>query len=233
MINDIFGKPEIDIHGGGFDLKFPHHENEIAQAKAYAGTSLAHYWMHNGFINLNDQKMAKSSGNFVTANDFMEEYGASALRLLLLSTHYRSPVNLSADIISNSQNEVDKMRRTLQALIRFLALHDVKNEDKSLMERFNEALADDLNTPNALSELYARIKEANVLLRSPQNEEHKIAALSEAINQMLTILGLDLGVSPLNEEEVQLLKDYESARANKDFAQSDILRKILVERGVF
>jgi cysteinyl-tRNA synthetase len=105
MINDIFGKPLIDIHGGGFDLKFPHHENEIAQARAYANTGLANYWMHNGFINLNNQKMAKSTGNFVTAKDFIEEYGATSLRLLLLSTHYRSPVNLSAEIIENTNNE--------------------------------------------------------------------------------------------------------------------------------
>lgn len=232
MINDLFGKPEIDIHGGGFDLKFPHHENEIAQAKAYSGSSLAHYWMHNGFINLNNQKMAKSTGNFMSANDFIREYGASALRLLLLSTHYRSPVNLSADIILNSQNEILKMQRTMQALNRFFALHEVIEENSELMTRFIEALADDLNTPNALSEVYALIKEANVLLRSPKNNEGKIAALRDAIQKMFVILGLDLNVKPLNEEDVQLLKDYEKARTNKDFALSDTLRNELMKRGV-
>lgn len=232
MINDLFGKPEIDIHGGGFDLKFPHHENEIAQAKAYSGSPLAHYWMHNGFINLNNQKMAKSTGNFMSANDFIREYGASALRLLLLSTHYRSPVNLSADIILNSQNEILKMQRTMQALNRFFALHEVIEENSELMTRFIEALADDLNTPNALSELYALIKEANVLLRSPKNNEGKIAALKDAIQKMFVILGLDLNVKPLNEEDVQLLKDYEKARTNKDFALSDTLRNELMKRGI-
>lgn len=232
MINDLFGKPEIDIHGGGFDLKFPHHENEIAQAKAYSGSPLAHYWMHNGFINLNNQKMAKSTGNFMSANDFIREYGASALRLLLLSTHYRSPVNLSADIILNSQNEILKMQRTMQALNRFFALHEVIEENSELMTRFIEALADDLNTPNALSEVYALIKEANVLLRSPKNNEGKIAALRDAIQKMFVILGLDLNVKPLNEEDVQLLKDYEKARTNKDFALSDTLRHELIKRGV-
>lgn len=232
MINDLFGKPEIDIHGGGFDLKFPHHENEIAQAKAYSGSPLAHYWMHNGFINLNNQKMAKSTGNFMSANDFIREYGASALRLLLLSTHYRSPVNLSADIILNSQNEILKMQRTMQALNRFFALHEVIEENSELMTRFIEALADDLNTPNALSELYALIKEANVLLRSPKNNEGKIAALRDAIQKMFVILGFDLNVKPLNEEDVQLLKEYEKARTNKDFALSDTLRNELMKRGI-
>ena len=233
MINDIFGKPQIDIHGGGFDLKFPHHENEIAQAKAYANSSLAHYWMHNGFINLNNQKMAKSTGNFISANDFINEYGASALRLLLLSTHYRSPVNLSADIISNSQNEILKLQRTLQTLNRFIALNEIDSHDDTLMNGFIEALADDLNTPNALSELYALIKETNILLRSPKNNEGKIVALGHTIKSMLDILGLDLGVKTLSEEDVEVLKEYESARANKDFSRSDELRNELVKRGIF
>ncbi len=232
MINDIFGEPQIDIHGGGVDLKFPHHENEIAQAKAYANASLAHYWMHNGFINLNNQKMAKSTGNFITANDFINEYGASALRLLLLSTHYRSPVNLSADIIANSQNEILKLQRTLQALNRFLALNDIHAQDEKLIGGFIEALADDLNTPNALSELYALIKETNILLRSPNNNEDKIVALAHTIKTMLDILGLDLGVKTLDEEDVALLKEYEKARVNKDFSRSDELRNELVKRGI-
>ena len=232
MINDIFGEPQIDIHGGGFDLKFPHHENEIAQAKAYANSSLAHYWMHNGFINLNNQKMAKSTGNFITANDFINEYGASALRLLLLSTHYRSPVNLSAEIIANSQNEILKLQRTLQALNRFLALNDINAQDEKLIGGFIEALADDLNTPNALSELYACIKETNILLRSPYNNEDKIVTLAHTIKTMLDILGLDLGVKTLDEEDVALLKDYEKARVNKDFSRSDELRNELVKRGI-
>ena len=233
MINDIFGKPLIDIHGGGFDLKFPHHENEIAQARAYANTGLANYWMHNGFINLNNQKMAKSTGNFVTAKDFIEEYGATSLRLLLLSTHYRSPVNLSAEIIENTNNEVLRLQRTKQALVRHFALHPLKVTDDSLLLKFEEALADDLNTPNALSELYAVVKDLNILLRNPLKEEEKLAKLANAFEVMLDVLGLDLGVKNLNEEDTKLLKDYENARKKKDFAKSDALREELQKRGIF
>lgn len=232
MINDIFGEPLIDIHGGGFDLKFPHHENEIAQAKAFKGTGLATYWLHNGFINLNNQKMAKSTGNFIRAKDFIDEYGANALRLLLLSTHYRAPVNLSADIIANSQNEVDKMRRTMLGLKRFLVLNHSDEKDVKLLQKFEEEIADDLNTPNALSELYALIKEANILLRNPKGNEAKIAKTAYALSVMLDILGLDLAIAPFTDEDVKILKDYENARLNKDFSASDALREELQRRGI-
>lgn len=233
MINDIFGEPLIDIHGGGFDLKFPHHENEIAQAEAYANKGLANYWMHNGFINLNDQKMAKSTGNFVTAKDFIEKYGATSLRLLLLSTHYRSPVNLSEEIIENTNNELVRLQRTKQALVRYLALNPLTEKDDALLAKFDEDLADDLNTPNALSELYAVAKELNILLRNPKNNTEKLAEYAHAFNVMLNVLGLDLGVSDLSKEDTNLLKEYENARKNKDYAKSDALREELKKRGVF
>ncbi len=232
MINDIFDEPLIDIHGGGFDLKFPHHENEIAQAKAFKNTTLANYWLHNGFINLNNQKMSKSLGNFVTANDFIQKYGASALRLLLLSTHYRSPVNLSEDIIMNTQNEIDKLRRTLMAFNRYFAVNPKVSNDTLALSKFEEALSDDLNTPNALSEMYNVIKEANVALRRSQNNEENIGKLYNTLMLMLEVLGLDLGVKELSEEDIKLLKDYENARLNKDFAKSDELRNLLQARGI-
>lgn len=233
MINDIFNKPLIDIHGGGFDLKFPHHTNEIAQSEAYAGTTLANVWMHNGFINLNNEKMAKSTGNFISAKDFISEHGGSALRLLLLSSHYRSPVNLSEDIITNSKNELLKMKRTLLSLKRYLAVNEFNSKNETLLAAFIAALADDLNTPNALSEVYALIKEANILLRNPKNNGKEISEIYHALSIMLSVLGLDLGVKDFSEEDIELLKDYENARINKDFAQSDALRAILIERGIF
>ncbi|MGI6735144.1 MAG: cysteine--tRNA ligase [Bacilli bacterium] len=233
MINDIFGEPLIDIHGGGFDLKFPHHENEIAQARAYADKGLANYWLHNGFINLNNQKMAKSTGNIVTARDFIEQYGGTLLRLLLLSTHYRSPVNLSADIIENTNNEVERLKRTKQALVRHFALYPLVLKDDSLLTKFNEELADDLNTPNALSELYALVKDINILLRTPLKEPQKLAKLAYAFDEMLNILGLDLGIKKLDKKDAELLKEYENARKNKDFARSDALREVLQKKGIF
>ena len=177
--------------------------------------------------------MAKSTGNFVTAKDFIEEYGATSLRLLLLSTHYRSPVNLSAEIIENTNNEVLRLQRTKQALVRHFALHPLKVTDDSLLLKFEEALADDLNTPNALSELYAVVKDLNILLRNPLKEEEKLAKLANAFEVMLDVLGLDLGVKNLNEEDTKLLKDYENARKKKDFAKSDALREELQKRGIF
>lgn len=233
MINDIFKRPLIDIHGGGFDLKFPHHTNEIAQSEAYAGTKLANVWMHNGFINLNNEKMAKSTGNFISAKDFITKYGGSALRLLLLSSHYRSPVNLSEDIIINSQNEISKMRRTMNGLNRVLALNPSNAKDDLLLAKFNLELADDLNTPNALSEVYALIKEANILLRKPQEKPDEIAKIYHALTLMLDILGIDLDIKKLDGNDVKLLKDYENARENKDFAKSDALRVELQKRGIF
>ncbi len=232
MINEIFKKPLIDIHGGGFDLKFPHHTNEIAQSQAYAGTNLANIWMHNGFINLNNDKMAKSTGNFISADDFINEYGASALRLLLLSTHYRSPVNLSAEIISNSQNEILKLERTMAALKRFMALEGSDTKDSALLDNFIAALADDLNTPNALSELYALVKDVNILLRDATKNSQIISEKYHAITAMLDILGLKLNVKDLTKSDIKLLKDYENARKNKDFAQSDALRIELQKRGI-
>lgn len=232
MINEIFKKPLIDIHGGGFDLKFPHHTNEIAQSQAYAGTNLANIWMHNGFINLNNEKMAKSTGNFISADDFINEYGASALRLLLLSTHYRSPVNLSAEIISNSQNEILKLERTMAALKRFMALEGSDTKDIALLDNFIAALADDLNTPNALSELYALVKDVNILLRDATKNSQIISEKYHAITAMLDILGLKLNVKDLTKSDIKLLKDYENARKNKDFAQSDALRIELQKRGI-
>lgn len=232
MINDIFGEPLIDIHGGGFDLKFPHHENEIAQAKAFKNTTLATYWLHNGFINLNNQKMSKSLGNIVTAKDFVNNYGASALRLLLLSTHYRAPVNLSEEIIANTQNEIDKLKRTITAFKRYFALNPKVSEAVQDTTKFNEALADDLNTPNAISELYTLVKDANVALRRPVGNEENIAKLSNTISLMLEVLGLDLGVNDFSNEDVKILKEYENARLNKDFAKSDELRALLQEKGI-
>ncbi len=232
MINEIFKKPLIDIHGGGFDLKFPHHTNEIAQSEAYANTHLANYWMHNGFINLNNEKMAKSTGNFVTAKDFIANYGAPALRLLLLSTHYRAPVNLSADIIANSQNEVSKIERTMLALKRFLAVNEFSGADETLLTPFLSALADDLNTPNALSVVYALVKEANIYLRNTKGNETKLANLFDALSVMLSILGLDLRGKDFDEEDISLLKEYEAARVNKDYRRSDALREELQKRGV-
>lgn len=232
MIQDIFKASLIDIHAGGFDLKFPHHENEMAQSLAYQNTTLANYWLHNGFINLNNQKMAKSTGNIITAKDFINEYGGAALRLLLLSTHYRAPVNLSADIITNSQNEVRKMKRTLSALKRHLALFPSDKKDKQMLSTFLETLANDLDTPNALSHLYNMVKEGNLALRSKEIDDDLVSKIHYALVQMLDILGLNLEVKDLTKDDVIVLKDYENARKNKEFSKSDTLRDELIKRGV-
>ena len=113
MINKTFNKPLIDIHGGGFDLKFPHHENEIAQSRIYGGTHLANYWMHNGFINVNNEKMSKSLGNTLTGNDFINKYGGNVLRLLLLSSHYRAPLNVTEEVIESSENRLKELKIVL------------------------------------------------------------------------------------------------------------------------
>lgn len=233
MINEVFKRPLIDIHGGGFDLKFPHHENEIAQSKIYSGTSLASFWMHNGFINLGNEKMSKSTGNFITAASFLEKHNGLTLRLMLLSSHYRAPVDINESIIENTNKELDKITRTARTLNVFIALNKLElNKNEKLLKPFYNALADDLNTPNALSELYEIIKKINILLRQNPVNSTEISHFASAFFAMLDTLGLVVNLPKITEEDLALISRYEEARKAKDFAKSDELRAILQVKGL-
>ena len=235
MINSLFDKGQIDIHGGGFDLKFPHHENEIAQSQAYNGDSIANMWMHNGFININNQKMSKSLGNVFTAHEAINKFGAMPVRLLLISTHYRAPVNFADEMLASNVKELTKLQTAYKQLTVKLQLcgKTLNNDEKALnINPFLEALADDLNTSNALAYLFSVIKETNQILRTPQFDVELGYQKFLEIKDMLYILGLDINYIVLNEEDKKLYNEYNEAKAQKDFAKSDELRNLLISRNI-
>ncbi len=232
MINSLFEDGRIDIHGGGFDLKFPHHENEIAQSRAYRHHDIATYWMHNGFININSEKMSKSLGNVVTAHEALEKYGGNTVRLLLLSTHYRSPVNFVHEMLLSNEKEIQKMQNTYRQIAVKLQLQELSIEDgkATQMESFLKALADDLNTSNALSELFRVIKEGNNLLRTREIDWNALQGVFFTLRDMFLILGLEISYPVLSAEDKELYAQYLEAKNQRDFAKSDIIRAQLIER---
>ena len=237
MINSLMEDGHIDIHGGGFDLKFPHHENEIAQEEAYCGHKIAHTWMHNGFINVDNVKMSKSLGNVILANDYINLYGGNTVRYLLLNTHYRAPVNFSNDLVDTAKKDLEKMSSTLNKLS--IAIQRSGEADKNLLTKDDEslkefvnALSDDLNTANALSEVYRELKESNVLLR---NKDKTIADLNkkyQILRTMFDVLGLVFDEVKLSDEDKDLLNRFDEARFNKQFDVADALRSELMGKNL-
>jgi cysteinyl-tRNA synthetase len=235
MIAQTFHQTLIDIHGGGFDLKFPHHDNEIAQAQAAYRSQLANYWLHNGFINLASEKMSKSTGNILLAKDFLAQYGGPLLRYLLLATHYRMPVNITQVIIDNARQELDKIHTTYNQVAVYLQLQNQSLEQGKahLPEEFLLALCDDINTANALTVLQTHIKEVNVGLRQGQPDLKRLSGHFFTIKAMLAILGLDLKFTILTPEDRQLYAEFVIAKQQHNFVRSDELRKILNQRQIF
>ena len=236
MISSIFhdNGGYIDIHGGGFDLKFPHHENEIAQSRAHNHNGLAKYWLHNGFINIDNEKMSKSLGNVLLAKDVVKEYGGIAFRLMVLNTHYRAPLTFSAETILEAQKTLVKIQTAYKQAEVALQLADVDLNSLSMgnQDKFYDELCNDLNTPNAIAELLAEIKRLNQALRTNPLD---IASLGEAfanVRDYLDVLGIRVKETPLNEEDKSLYRAYVAAKKEKDFAKSDELRAKLIEKGI-
>jgi cysteinyl-tRNA synthetase len=238
MIDSIFRAQNgyIDIHGGGFDLKFPHHENEMAQAKAHNGNKLARYWVHNGFINVNNEKMSKSLGNVILMKDVVKQYGGLAFRLMLLAAHYRAPASFSEDTIKEAQVKANQLQDSIKKAAIALQLAGVadpeslKAQDES---KFLDAICDDLNTPNALAVLYEENKTLNNLMRQrPLN----LDALKESYARLRGyeyVLGLTLEIPALSADDKRLYEAYYAAKAAKDFAKSDEYRDLLLKKGLF
>ena len=233
MIDSIFHS-KIDIHGGGYDLKFPHHENEIAQCEALHHHSLANYWMHNAFININNEKMSKSLGNVIYAKDLIKQYGGAVIRLVILSTHYRMPVSFTDETVLSAQQNINKITMaTKQLALKIQSLDlDLNSGSPAYIDNFVNALADDLNTSNALTELYNLIKEANMLLRSRDVENQKLLDVFRTLLDMYKVLGLEIPYVVLTNEDKALYKEYMEAKANKDFAKSDALREELIKKNI-
>ena len=239
MIDTIFPSHFIDIHGGGYDLKFPHHENEIAQSMATHGNKIAKYWMHNAFINLGNEKMSKSLGNVIYAKDLIAQNGGPVSRLVILSAHYRQPVSFTDETITNAQNEIKKMQMAYsQAALKLQTSNiDIVKGKPAYIEPFLMALADDLNTANALFELYNIIKNINQIVR---NKDADLALLNDyfkTLTDMFYVLGLDAKIEKQaenNEEKLlKLIGDIRTElRAEKNYALSDKIRDKLAEIGV-
>ena len=234
MIDTIFPDHIIDIHGGGYDLKFPHHENEIAQSEATHNNKIAKYWMHNGFVNFDNQKMSKSLGNIVLAKDMIEKVGGAATRLIILSTHYRMPVNFTDETVFSAQQEINKISSAYRQIALKLqtSTDDYLSGKPIYLEKFLSALANDLNTTNAFTELYSLIKEGNMVLRNKEVDLDKLKDIFKSLTDMLDILGLNIEYKILSEEDKQLYKEYNEAKQQKDFALSDEIRAKLIARKI-
>lgn len=232
MVDEIFND-KIDIHGGGNDLKFPHHENEIAQSLAVHNHTLANYWIHNARIDLSGEKMSKSLGNVIWAKDILENYDGNVVRLMVLNNHYRQIITFKEELLERSQLEYEKITRAWISLNRRLELSEfvITNEDLSIIDEFLEEMANDFNTPNAITLLYQLVKDINIALRSNKTTT-ELSMMLNAFKKMLYVLGIELPFVPLTSEEKALVESWQIARTDKDFVTADLLRNEINERGI-
>lgn len=234
MVNNVFHKPLIDIHGGGFDLKFPHHENEIAQSEAHNHTRLANYWMHVGFLLTNGVKMSKSLGNSILAKDVLQRHSGNAIRLFFLTTHYRAPVNYTEENLLAMDKLAKKYETCLKKASSKLQL--ASKEGGSILkedyEVFMDALSNDLNVANAMSVIDKEVKEINSLLPKKDADLERLDDLFVTMKKLFDILGLKFDLPSITEEDRKLVEEYNQARIEKDFKKSDELRPLLMEKGL-
>lgn len=234
MINDIFDEGKIDIHGGGMDLKFPHHENEIAQSMALHHHPIAHTWMHNQMININNEKMSKSKGNVLWAKDLVKQLGCNVYKWLMLSSHYRNPLNFTDEVLKNIQKEVAKVENVLKSTNLFIQIQEVANADYCMekVDAMVGALADDLNTSLALTKILDVVKELNTATRQKEVDKDEVAKLFNTLIKMLETLGFKIDLVKLTSEDKDLFRRWNEAKAIKDFETADKLRMTLSKRGV-
>ncbi|MGN1182468.1 MAG: cysteine--tRNA ligase [Faecalibacillus sp.] len=234
MINDIFKDGKIDIHGGGQDLKFPHHENEIAQSRALNGHPIAHTWMHNQMININNEKMSKSLGNVVWAKDLIEELGCNVYKWFMLSSHYRNPLNMTDKIIESVKKEVTKVNNVIKQASLYLQVNDVNISDyhKEVVDEMIDALADDLNTSLALTDILSQVKILNQAMRVKEKNNEDIASTYNTLLKMCDVMGFVFEPKQLTKEELELYKKWIEAKAQKNFEEADQYRNVLIQKGI-
>ena len=233
MINKELGSL-IDIHGGGKDLKFPHHENERAQSMAINNSELANYWVHSGMIDINGVKMSKSLGNFITAKDILSKVDPMVLRWFLLATQYRDDVNVSDEIIESSKAELTKIITAYKQACVKLEVNDIKVDgvDEDAYKRFMDAMADDLNTPNAYAVIFEIVKNINQLVRV---KEINFEALGKEVNTLvrcMNVLGIVLPDMTMSDEDKKMYQEWMDAKSVKDFKKADELRAQLSQKGI-
>lgn len=232
---------EIDIHAGGEDLIFPHHENEIAQSEACNGKMFAHYWMHNGFLNINNVKMSKSLGNFFTVREISEKYDLQVLRFFMLSAHYRSPLNFSADLMEASKNGLDRIVTAAERLRSLTGTQAAMSDDEkavlaqleALVGKYEQAMEDDFNTADAISAIFEIVKLSNVSV----SENSSKALISKFVERIETLCGV-LGIETKRQEMLldadieALIGQRQEARKARDFARADAIRDELAQKGI-
>lgn len=234
---------EIDIHAGGEDLVFPHHENEIAQSECCNGVPFAKYWMHNAFLNIDNRKMSKSLGNFRTVREIGEQYDLQVLRFFMLNAHYRSPLNFSADLMESSKNALERITEAAARLRDRQAaatVQEATEDEKKLMQeeaafvtKFEESMEDDFNTADALAAVFELVKFANTNVQEGSSKEFAGHTL-EVMTKLCDVLGLTLEKKEeiLDEEIENLIAERQAARKAKDFARADEIRGLLLDKGI-
>ena len=234
---------EIDIHAGGEDLIFPHHENEIAQSEAANGVQFSKYWMHNAFLNIDNRKMSKSLGNFFTVREVAEKYDLQILRFFMLSAHYRSPLNFSADLMEAAKSGLERIitaAENLNYLIKSAAESDLTEREAALLEdgkvytkKFEDAMEDDFNTADAISAVFELVKFMNTNVSS-DNTKPFLESFYGQLKSLCDILGIILEKQEeiLDEEIENLIQERQEARKAKNFARADEIRDILQEKGI-
>ncbi|WP_026907454.1 cysteine--tRNA ligase [Paucisalibacillus globulus] len=232
----------IDIHAGGQDLTFPHHENEIAQSEANNGKSFANYWMHNGYININNEKMSKSLGNFVLTRDLLENHDPNVIRFFMLSVHYRHPINFSEELLESAKNSLERIITSYQNLEhRKVSSTNLDKKGQEWLDkidvykqRFEVEMDDDFNTANAISVLFDLTKEANVYLNQDHTSDKVITRFQEMIHGFLEVLGVTIQneESLLDEEIEVLIVERDEARKARDFTRADEIRDLLKDKNI-
>lgn len=234
---------EIDIHAGGEDLVFPHHENEIAQSEACNSKTFARYWMHNAFLNIDNRKMSKSEGNFFTVRDISEKYDLQVLRFFMLSAHYRSPLNFSKDLMDASKSGLDRILNSMELLRETLdrtEQTELTSEENSYIEQADElvkkyegAMEDDFNTADAISFVFELVKLINRTVNNQSSAKY-VSKIKKDMEILLDVLGIisEREAKLLDEEINALIQERQKARKNKDFKKADEIRDLLLEKGI-
>lgn len=240
MVRKYLGET-IDIHAGGQDLTFPHHENEIAQSEALTGKPFANYWMHNGYINIDNEKMSKSLGNFILTKDIIAKYDPMVVRFFMLSVHYRNPINFTDELLESAKNSLERIRISYQNLEHRkkastnLALDSEQWLEKiaEKMDAFEAAMDDDFNTANAITVLFELSREANLYLEKNQTDVKVIEAFQNAMKTILDVLGIEMEEEDLLDEEIErLIEERNEARKARDFERADKIRDMLLEKNI-
>ena len=234
----------LDIHAGGEDLIFPHHENEIAQSEASNGVPFANYWMHNAFLNIDNKKMSKSAGNFFTVRDIAEKFPLQVLRFFMLSVHYRSPLNFSDTLVQSAKNGLDRILTAVESAKEVLSkLPQGKQAEKpeeesykqlqALREKFEAAMEDDFNTADAIAAIFEMVKLSNITVDENASYDYAKSVIDE-IEQLCGVLGIETEKKEemLDEEIEAMIEERQQARKNKDFKKADEIRDALLEKGI-